>query len=452
MSFFGINSPLRVTCIDNPVQMDDMVSKEDKELLERFFSRYGRDDFHDKRKDLERLDLYLDIPLVQVYFNPCYEALCRVLVVTHDPGLFRDSCFEKLCTEETLLEAIKEGNMKVVELMWDLGYAFDTTTFYFTALNTKQEAIAEYLLEHDSPLEFSVLIKTIEVGYLKCVQIIHKRDTGLFGHNALWMAVKHNQLHIMDFLCDMEIEIELDCYLVAVKNNNLEALQRLCSWRQVSEYGLTVLQNEAIEYGHVPIMEYLLQFGEHYMLYTLNAAACRNDQAMVRLLYSKGSHVLCCEQFLQELMSSISCLDVLQFLHEELKERLTGEMLEAAIRYSSSVQIVQYIHKHGVELSPQLWIDMMENDQIEREWGNTREIYSFCKYLLEQSCPWPCELVEKASVFGELTMVRFAIEHGCAYSLNKCIELAKRNNHTKVVKYLEKLIPNKGTMLRKRLC
>jgi hypothetical protein len=464
MSFFGKHSPLRVTCYDKPVQMEDMVSKEDSVLLQRFFSRYGQESFEEERLSLERLDSYLDIPLVQVVFTPCYEALrrvvelvdgdfIRVIGLTHGQDSKQQQppvevegqmkCYEKLFTEEILLEAIEKGDMDVVDLVWKLGYAYDIQAFYYTAVSHKHEMIAEYLLEHDAPLDHDVLLHTIQMGYLKCVQTIYLRNSNLFDDKCMLTAVTYNQIAMMDFVYQIVPEVDMECFSVAVKEGFVEVLRKLCTWKTVNVYDMRDLQNEAIMYGHVPIIDYLLQFGSHFMLHSLNVAACHNDLDMVRFMYSKGVRLYLHTHFLRDLMSKPNCLDVLRVIHEEYHEPLTEGVLDAAIRYST-VDVVKFVHESGVPLTSSLWMEFLQT--FDRD--NTH----FYEYLFDKACPWPIELfVEKACICGRLSLVKFAIKHQCPYSLNTCIELCKRHKRKKVLDFLLSLCPNSGNMLRKRL-
>jgi hypothetical protein len=82
---FGLHSPVGVPCEDRYINLYDLgITKKQKKLLRTLFKTYnnkGKKLSMDDKQELLKLDVYLDIPLVEAFFSekPTYKSLIRLL-------------------------------------------------------------------------------------------------------------------------------------------------------------------------------------------------------------------------------------------------------------------------------------------------------------------------------------------------------------------------------------
>jgi hypothetical protein len=60
------------------------------------------------------------------------------------------------------------------------------------------------------------------------------------------------------------------------------------------------------------------------------------------------------------------------------------------------------------------------------------------KWAIENGCTWDDELYYSAAENGHLEVLKWAIDYDSYCDLNTCIRLAKQNNKTEVVDWIEK--------------
>jgi hypothetical protein len=233
---FGKQSPIGVSCSDKIIKLEDLqISEREIHVLNKIFNHY--DDLNVSEEDIiimERLDKYLDIPLVQAVldesasyqsFHRLVENDCSIIPKKYkqNPELVKDTIIHH--SFKTFQKAIFFCSYDVHFLKLAIIYGcVDIVNFL---LNEMKDQVKE---EED---EYMMCTIACKYGQLECLQVLHKNG---FRWNDLAanLAASYGRLDCLRYLHENGYVLNMDARAAAYANNRQECLQYLidhgCPW------------------------------------------------------------------------------------------------------------------------------------------------------------------------------------------------------------------------------
>ena len=194
---FGDETPLRIKCEDGHVTLEDMISKEQIKLLDGLFS--GRD-MNDHKDQLDMLDKYLNIPLVEAYFNPTsYKAFHRLvdnkcsIIPNYDPTEL------KFCQE-----AAKQNHSETLKRAYEIGCHWDSIVISYAFSNGNRDMV-QYIIDHHGPVSYWILISAVKSKDIELVRLafsLHQEQNTKteFDFNCYQIAAQNQDVQILEFM------------------------------------------------------------------------------------------------------------------------------------------------------------------------------------------------------------------------------------------------------------
>jgi len=391
MMEFGKYSPLKVKCDDERVGFKHltMFSKGEKAVLKYFFQHYDTLKISNKTKVLlQRMDAYLDIPLVQAVLRFDYQSLKRLIL--------------NECT-----------------IIPHKSHRIDLSLLYHSIQDRDVESfpVFVYIIDHN---------KNLNADYL----ISH--------------AAEYGRIDIMKYLLNLGGKITMASVEYAVKNGDLDCIKFI---HESSLLWCDRYTQMVIECGYVEILKYLLDNGIHDSQQYINNLLASNKfivtlrehvnlevngvrvkhVEMLKYLYSKGLQL---DSHMITIAIEEENMEALQFLCEN-KCPIPAKVLTLAV-ISGSLDIVNLLlgytnpiqesqesvvyeavyhgHLHILKHLCQLWgINVVQKDcvNIAIEKG-----YLEClQYLLGIKYSYLCkELLDMAIEHGHFDCYAFLID------------------------------------------
>lgn len=400
----GKHSPVGIVCDDKVViELQHMMSPMNYQLLTKLFRG---DDVTSYKKELDRLDDYLDIPLVKAYFDQTsYKAFAR---------LVENECtiFPPYANTEGLdfcLQAAKENKLDVLQKAYELGFHLDPAICEM-AVKNKNGSILQFYIDQGGVLD-------IPLHYL--VQLNIKTT---------------NRLHKYDYLC----------VYAAIKNQNLDMLQHIHDYNHISlpEYVnhfecigrvITTVQLFQVVYNLFPHLfdfddyEIIFKFAvEHGDMELLKTMVNSNDEFGIHPSWCGNNMDLSIMRFIFEELMSWDVEDWNQLIcfhldHEALLQFILtycycdehGDMSNTANPTSKLSPISQTTYR---AMAAKGRVDLCQRFAPELDSGMMSEAINHNKmemvnYLQSQGCPWPTQ--HNAAKKGYFTLLWYLHEQGC---------------------------------------
>jgi hypothetical protein len=310
---FGKHSPVGIICSssneeDYKITVKDMnICRFDRKLLKRLFITYNKipPRFSPKQmKKLKRLDLYLDIPLVQAVLEPVatYSSLKRLLdnecrIIPHKyfkPYLSNYSESREITVSKNEMlkplveEAISHGDMKIVRFICEHGgystnyiHRSECIEYMSTASKYGHVHVLDYfynLFESDQGKSICPYYDWGDVpsfqaashGHINCLEFLCQKGYRLDTWNISRFAAEHKRYDVLVYVhetisrnsrkgpcCDQDI---IDWELA--RSGDLRSLQYLYNRGCIRPkfHDISVCRQAALN-GHTEVLEYLLSVG-----------------------------------------------------------------------------------------------------------------------------------------------------------------------------------------------
>lgn len=191
---FGVQSPVHVVCDGGEcVLLENLIDKTDRELLTMLFT--GQQYLTCYRDHFTRLDLYLDIPYVEAYFNrESYGAFHRLVInkCTKFPNYDLDK--QTFCKE-----AAKQNHLETLKRAYEMGMFWGDTVFIWGIKHQNLEMI-EYVIEQGGPIEFKwyTVIKTNNVHLVQKLFALYPIDE--FPPECWKKATMNHNMVMLEFM------------------------------------------------------------------------------------------------------------------------------------------------------------------------------------------------------------------------------------------------------------
>ncbi len=459
LSYFGNLSPLHIQCEDESVTLSELIQSNEEALLRDFLKNYQTKDFSACRAELEHLDKFLDIPLVEAYFQPSHVSLQRM--ATHHYGhkvmptcgnkvIIPEDCF----TEDILTNAIKMGYVESVQAVHDYGYVFDNGLFLELALEKPHESVATFMMGCDGVVisERAVTL-VIEHGLMQCVTQFP--FDFVFTSDHFRSAVKSNQLGMIDFFHQRNIPIGIHLYMwicpdlrtvihmlglgyeISIgdiaRSVHFKKIELLRYMHEKKVFNVLVheIYQAAVHSGEIDIVKYLVDIGGTFQPEHMRDALNSNNIAIVEFLLDQ--HVS-----IPQLNGIFRMKHLMLRLLHSRGYVFSEQMYQFTMR-EGTVEAVQVMVENGYQLTSKVWALVI--------YGNSRDILRILQFLVDQKCPWDPDVCLYAINKRALDIFQFVIEHGCPYSMATCKILA--HDHPEIMVYLSSLQSQK-LRLRKR--
>jgi hypothetical protein len=307
---FGKLSPLNVKCDDLTVELSDMenLTAYDISLLQLFFYTFESGFSKEEREHLEKLDLYLDVPLVQAVFDEhrSYDSYKRLVMngCTIIPKVY-------LNNKSYLISAIEEDNFQI------FSHAFSQHDYFVTfhAVVHNRMEIVKFLYAHDAE------------------SILHKEYT--------YQASKHRYLEMLTFLYEHGCCMHEMSLMVAVANGHEEVVKYIASLHldhleRITPFVIT----SAIAHNQSNMLS-LIPHEKNEPMYMI-AAVRRGTVDSVRELRKQGFR-----WYTETVTAAAECgkLDIVKYLIEHGCP-WSQEIIMVAAGYGH-LDVVQYLHDIG---------------------------------------------------------------------------------------------------------
>ncbi len=408
----GKSSPIGIVCDDKVViELQHMMSPMNYQLLTKLFCG---DDVTSYRKELEMLDMYLDIPLVKAYFDQTsYPAFVR---------LVENQCtiFPPYVNTEGLdfcVQAAKENKLDVLQKAYELGFHLDPSICEIAVMNKNSDILCFYI-DQGGDLE------KVPMHYL--VQLNIKTT---------------NRMQKYDYLC----------VYAAIENQNLDMLQHIHDHNHISlpqfvyhteciGNVITTVKLFQVVYNLFP---HLFDFDDYDIMFKF--AINNGDIELLRTIVNSNDELNIHPSWCRDKMN----LDIMRFMFEEvviwdfkdwnkliryhldhedlLQYILTycyrdekGDMSNMTTSTSKQFPITQRTYRamaakgridlfkkfacgtpdFAVKLDIRIMGVAIDYNQLE-----------MVKYLQSQGCPWP--LQNNAAKKGYFALLKYLHEQGC---------------------------------------
>jgi hypothetical protein len=317
----GLLSPLRLTCEDGKVTLDEvtMFTEGEKALLKIFFEQYNNNvKWSDTIKTLlRRMDSYLDIPLVQAVFDDvnCYGAVKRLIL--NQCKLIPDKYMYslELCARYAILD--RDSNsfavfVKLIELMQskEMTLCFNNLVELAAKVGRKDIVQCFRAIQQDFTYHESHLIAAAKRGEFETVKYLYERNCKLSGLGT----------NVAIEACTIG---HLDMFVFAIEHG--------CS--------MNGCMNAAACYGHVHILEWMKARHFEFETVTLSNAMCGGHLKVVKLLVQYVNVT----QRHARLAIKYGYLDIVKFLYDDVGLEIDHWAPLRAAEYHS-LPILQYLY------------------------------------------------------------------------------------------------------------
>ena len=183
------------------------------------------------------------------------------------------------------------------------------------------------------------------------------------------------------------------------------------------------LINECASKGYLNLLKYLYENGYDRDEFTCSYAAENGNLDCLKYLHENG-----CDWSSSTCMSAAENgnFNCLKYLHEN-GCTWGSSTCEKAVRYNH-FDCLKYAHENGCS-----W------DEFTSYWAAINGNLDYLKYAHKNGCVWDSYTCNRAACYGNLDCLKYAIENNCPYNKQNCINMAKGNKHTHIVKYLKDL-------------
>ena len=212
--------------------------------------------------------------------------------------------------------------------------------------------------------------------------------------NTKWCIslAERNEFYLISYLHTFhKVELTADVLNGAVKGGHLDILKMLRSIG-IEWDGNTCFF--AAMFGHLAVLQWAREHGCPWDARTSFYAALNGDLAMLQWAREHGCRW---NEWTCSSAAANGDLAVLQWAREHGCPWNENTCYYAARR--GHLAVLQYAHEHG--------------------------------------CPWDARTSSSAAANGDLAVLQWAREHGCPWNKAQCLEFARNNDHTDIVKWIE---------------
>jgi len=233
---FGKLSPIGVSCYDQTIKLEDLqISKTEIHVLQRLFNHDDDDDdIHVSEEDkmlMEKLDKYLDIPLVQAILDESASYSSFHRLVENDCTLIPKKYKQN---PELVKETIVHHSFKAFQKA--ISYCSNDIHFLKLAIRHGCIDIVKFLLKIFTKEEEEIgymCALACKYGHVECLQVLHKNG---FPWNdlAASLAASYGKLDCLRYMHENGYILCMDVRAAAFMNNQQECLQYVidhgCPW------------------------------------------------------------------------------------------------------------------------------------------------------------------------------------------------------------------------------
>ena len=424
---FGDDSPLAVKCEDSSITLNDLITKKQIHLLTELF-RGSFVFIQNQKDDLIYLDKYLNVPLVEAFFDTTsYDAFHR---------LVENGCtqFPEYDIEKSLFckEAAERNHLACLKKAYEMGFFFSPNVLVSAVMNQNLEMIHYFFFNNgyfEEAAEVTLLYhECAKYHNWEMLKILFSYREGRLPYSCAFNAALDNNLEILQLIYDNDGSIKddgsdifngygdgddignyirtpevltffcqhygnelskRDLDLVgqyAIKNDNIDLFKCLLSYKVSIDHTEII-----IKYNNIKLLQYWLET-EHLLendwIYLMRNAIEYKNLAMIELLLSW--------QYIDD-QGHITNHDdknkICKVNFAIYMELVSVGLVDIFILLFSTEKDKTYI------LHPNLMQAAIDGNQIE-----------MVKHLVSLKCPWPKTI--NADINNYFSLLKFIHEQG----------------------------------------
>lgn len=363
--------------------------------------------------------------------------------------------------DELYLNAAKEGNLEVVEYLYEQGKQFPGLLVSFAAKSSNTKLVQWIFDRSNQTLTFLSAKSNLQMvkflaelgatgtcdaaaqcGSLEVVRYLHEEKKIPVTSTTLNVAVENGHLDLVKYLMDQKITVQHDLAISAASSGNVDVL------KFVHERGLPWTT------------------GQYKNIYT--AAISSNSVACMKYAFENGCPLPATDlQTICRAAVDHNALDCLKYAREigcdwNASDSFTGLCYIAMT--NGFFEVFKYLHENGCSLNQNFCslaarsgrLEFMKYARKFVRWDDSvcvaaaQYIQPTClKYAHDQGLKMSPEVIREAITCSNLICLKYAVENGCEWP-SDVWELAEESESLDVFVYLTSHCPIKETSQKKK--